>query len=245
MIDIVFISDLHLHPERADIQQRFDFFLNFVKNGVKKVYILGDFLHVWAGDDAMDAWSKSIAEKIAELVRSGIEVFYMHGNRDFLLGPLFAKQAQWHVLYDPTVLVLDGKNILLSHGDKYCLKDSAHQYFRRLTRNPLFSYLFLKLPLTFRSKLVNKTRALSKEKSLSREEMDVVPGACVKDMISHDADILIHGHTHLQDLHAYTYDNKQLMRYVLSDWDEIPQILCYDKTKGLYFKLLVGEFVDY
>lgn len=236
MIDVVFISDLHLHPDDKDIKNRFDAFILWAKASVRTVYILGDFFHSWAGDDAMDDWSKGIAQQLRSLKEQGIAVFYMHGNRDFLLGNAFALLAGWTVLQEPTVIELGHEEVLLAHGDRYCTKDKAHQRFRRLTRNKWFSTLFLKLPLSLRNRVVNKVRSISKDSySKKTTQMDVVHKAVVQHMMRYKVPTLIHGHTHQPSVIRYEYKKNQLKRYVLSDWDDTPRILCYHNTIGLYF----------
>lgn len=236
MIDAVFISDLHLHPEDEGILNRFNEFLLWAQDSVKNIYILGDFFHAWAGDDSLNDWSRSIALKLSSLKQQGISLYYMHGNRDFLLGKTFAKLAGWQVLAEPTVITLGEERVLLSHGDRYCTKDISHQRFRILTRNRLFTQLFLCLPLSFREKLVNKVRNISlNDTTKSMEEMDVVAEAVIQHMKSYRVFTLIHGHTHRPGLTEYDSEARTLQRYVLSDWDDTPKFLCYDRTKGIYF----------
>lgn len=236
MINVVFISDLHLHPEDQKIQERFNQFLEWAKGSVKNVYILGDFFHSWAGDDSIDEWSRGIARQLYSLKNQGINIYYMHGNRDFLLGSDFAQLAGWTILSEPTVLQLDQEKILLVHGDRYCTKDLAHQRFRRLTRNQVFPYLFLKLPLKLRQRLVHQVRYRSQmNQNKSQEEMDVVSAAVIQHMVHYQVTQLIHGHTHKPGLTIYHNNLEKLRRYVLSDWDDKPQLLCYDNTKGLCF----------
>lgn len=236
MIDVVFISDLHLHPEDHAIQARFNQFLEWAKVSVKNIYILGDFFHAWAGDDSIDDWSKNIADQLYSLKNLGIQVFYMHGNRDFLLGKRFAKLAGWTILAEPTVIHLGQERVLLAHGDSYCTKDLAHQKFRRLTRNKLFPYLFLKLPLKYRQRLVNEVRNRSQlNQSKSIDEMDVVSETVIRQMNYYKVTQLIHGHTHKPGVTIYENNLKKLHCYVLSDWDDKPHVLCYDYTKGLCY----------
>lgn len=236
MIDVVFISDLHLHPNDEGIKLRFDKFIDWAKNSVKVIYILGDFFHAWAGDDSINEWSLGIARQLHSLTSAGISLFYMAGNRDFLLGDVFAKYAGWIVLAEPTVISLGQEKVMLVHGDRYCIKDKAHQRFRLLTRNKLFTFLFLSLPLSYRNRLVNKVRTMSQNnQSKSLEEMDVVVDSVIAHMSQHQITTLIHGHTHKPGLARYEVKQKIFKRYVLSDWDDIPLLLCYDNTKGLYF----------
>lgn len=237
MIEVVFISDLHLHPEDKDILARFNAFITWAKTSVKTIYILGDFFHAWAGDDSIDDWSMGIAKQLHSLAAAGISLFYMHGNRDFLLGSVFAGHAGWKILSEPTIIQLGNEKVLLVHGDRYCTKDKAHQRFRRLTRNRLFIALFLSLPLVYRERIVGKVRTLSQSKQIkSTEEMDVVEEAVIKHMSQYKITTLIHGHTHKPGLTIYNNNAQELKRFVLSDWDDRPKLLCYDNTMGVYFK---------
>lgn len=243
MIEVVFISDLHLHPQHPDIQERFTRFLAWAKkHTVKKIYILGDFFHAWAGDDSIDEWSKAIALQLNQLVQHGIELLYMPGNRDFLLGQKFADYAGWTILPEPTFLHLNGEKIMLAHGDRYCSKDKSHQRFRTLTRNRLFTWLFLKLPLNYRFSLVNKVRHISQNNNnKTMEQMDVVKESVQSHMQYCNVSVLIHGHTHKPGLHQ----EGDLKRYVLSDWDDTPLLLCYDCSKGIYFRRYFSDEVNH
>lgn len=228
---IVFISDLHLHPEDQKIQDRFDAFLAWARHGVKSIYILGDFFHAWAGDDSIDEWSMAIAKKLHALTNAGLSLFYMPGNRDFLLGKVFARLAGWTILPEPAFLSLGKERVMLVHGDRYCTQDKGHQLFRHLTRNRLFKALFLSFPLGIRKKIVNKVRALSVSKQGKAEIMDVVDQTVLAHLAKQKVHTVIHGHTHKPGLTQYSKDR----RYVLSDWDDKPKLLCYDETKGLHF----------
>lgn len=236
MIEVVFISDLHLHPDDSQILDRFNHFITWARTKVKTIYILGDFFHAWSGDDSINEWSQGIAQQLKALTEEGISIFYMHGNRDFLLGEQFAACAGWTVLTEPSLIYLGEQQILLAHGDRYCTKDRSHQRFRKLTRTPLFSKLFLKLPLSLRNRLVHKVRTISQNgPSKTKEALDVVMDSVNKELSFYKVNTLIHGHTHKPGLVEYTRQGEQIQRYILSDWDDSPQLLCYDSTKGLYF----------
>lgn len=245
MNEAVFISDLHLHPYDSDIMRRFDYFIKWAALNTKSVYILGDFFHVWAGDDAIDDWSQSVADRLSWLSARGVKLFFMHGNRDFLLGNKFANLAHMTILPDPSVIKLGDESVLLSHGDQYCTKDLGHQFLMFLTRNKLFTWLFLKLPLTTRNRIVQNVRQrsrVSKNKSLLK--MDVVKSSFLSQMRKHHVKNLIHGHTHKPGLIKYLIQHDTYFKYVLSDWDDNPIILCYDYTTSGLFYLGVEQWIQ-
>lgn len=237
MLDAVFISDLHLHPDETQISARFNAFIDWAAANTRTLYILGDFFHAWAGDDGLERWSQTIAQRLNWLSQHNVKIYYIHGNRDFLVGKQFATMAGMEILSEPAIIALDS-NVMLVHGDRYCTKDRAHQWFRRLTRNGWFIKVFLHLPLSLRNRLVNKVRQHSQNnKKKDVLAMDVVEVTMLTHMQQHNIGILIHGHTHKPGLRNYEYNKNKYSQYVLSDWDNSPQLLCYDKTNGFnYFR---------
>lgn len=232
----VFISDLHLHPDEPLILARFHQFIAWAAKNTETVYILGDFFHAWPGDDTMNNWSQAIAERLKWLSLQQVAIYYMHGNRDFLLGADFAKLAGITIIPEPTVIELGPHRILLAHGDRYCIHDKGHQRFRKLTRNRWFSSLFLRLPVSLRTKMVTKVRQRSQSnRSKTALQMDVVLEPMVTHMKKHQVKQLIHGHTHKPGLRIHCYNENRYSQYILSDWDDSPQLLCYHRSNSLEF----------
>lgn len=235
MNQAVFISDLHLHPQRPDIFEKFQAFIAWASKNTQSVYILGDFIHAWPGDEAMDDWSAGITALLAGLVSNGIPVYFMPGNRDFLLGPRFLSQAKMICLADPTVITLGHERVLLAHGDQYCTNDWSHQWLRALTRNAFFSRFFLTIPYKLRANLVSKVRKHSSYKTKhSKLSMGIVAKDLLADLKRYHVTTIIHGHTHQPGLILHTGDNGDLKQYILSDWDENPTVLCYNKAKYIF-----------
>lgn len=242
MIEAVFISDLHLHPDEDVITARFHHFIAWAATNTQSVYILGDFFHVWPGDDALDYWSGSIADQLAWLVAQGVAVYFMPGNRDFLLGTCFAKQAKIKMLTEPTFVTLGDARVLLVHGDRYCTLDKGHQWLRRLTRNRIFPWIFLRLPFAFRERLVNTVRRTSQaNRNKPMSQMDIVSSTMLNHMKKLKTNIVVHGHTHKPGLTTYECNDDTYRQYILSDWDDNPLILCYNEPLGFYFEPLMGE----
>lgn len=235
MSDVVFISDLHLHPRRSDLTERFEHFVDWALSHARAVYILGDFFHAWAGDDAMDDWAISIAHRLSQFAQKGIPVYWMVGNRDFLIGADFAKKAFVTLIDEPKCVILGTHRVLLAHGDGYCTQDKLHQWFRRLTRNRWFRRFFLSLPLSWRMSIVNRVRLSSQSRNLAYEKMQTVDEALGKDALSCEADVIIHGHTHRPMRVPHVFSGHSFEQIVLSDWEETPLILCYNESKTFYY----------
>lgn len=240
MIEAVFISDLHLNPEEPAITKRFNQFVDWALINTRSIYILGDFFHVWPGDDAIDEWSMGIARRLAQLAQQGIAVYFMHGNRDFLLGETFAQAAKFTILNEPTIISLGNQKILLAHGDRYCTKDRGHQLLRRFTRNRWFPKVFLKLPFNIRHRLVNQVRKTSQNnRNKSEQQLTIVHPVMLHHVQQLTADAVIHGHIHQPEIKKHVFHGKTITQYVLSDWDDNPKIMCYDNANRFYFDLLV------
>ena len=157
----LFIADLHLDPERPAITELFGRFIDEEARGADALYILGDLFEAWVGDDDPSATGTFVADKLRGLADSGVPVYFMRGNRDFLLGEDYARRAGMTILPDPAVVVLHGKPTLLTHGDLLCTGDTAYQQFRAQTRDPAWQARFLSQPLPARLAFAQQARAAS------------------------------------------------------------------------------------
>lgn len=236
MKEAVFISDLHLGPDTAAITEKFRRFSRWIIGRTKRLYILGDFFHAWPGDDLHEAWLQVVSDHLKYIASSNIKVFFMVGNRDFLLGQRFCEKNNMQLIKEPYFLDFTAQSTLLSHGDRYCTKDISHQWFRRFTRNAVFKSLFCALPIAMRKRIVSGVRQHSQsQKQAKRIVGDVCKEAVMHHLLQHKCTALIHGHTHKPALHKIISNHQLLTRYVLSDWDDKVIFLCYDKAKGYNF----------
>lgn len=239
--DVMFIADLHLHPQQPEITAKFLRFCKWAKQRTKELYILGDFVHAWPGDDGIDVWSDKIIAALSSLADAGVKTYFMAGNRDFLIGKKFLRRANLVELADPSVITLGGKKVLLSHGDRYCTEDISHQRLRRFTRNRIFKLFFLRVPYRYRSQVVNKVRKYSADGKLKPgKNMLAIPSSIAKHLRKYDLATVIHGHTHLPGLTIHRDHFGEYQQYVLSDWDENPLIMCYNSTNEFYYNRFLG-----
>ncbi|RTE86847.1 MULTISPECIES: UDP-2,3-diacylglucosamine diphosphatase [Gammaproteobacteria] len=225
-----FISDLHLSENRPDITGLFVSFLRGEARESDALYILGDLFDYWIGDDDLRPFHLHIIQELKNVVESGVPVYFMAGNRDFLIGKKFAELTGITILPDPTVVDLYGTPTLLLHGDTLCTQDEGYQKFRKTIRNPLLLGILTKLPLSWRRKVAQKLRANSKsQQNLSAEQlamMDATEEAVVQAFESHKVERMIHGHTHQPDIHEHPLsEGKTGLRIVLGDWYEQGSIL--------------------
>jgi UDP-2,3-diacylglucosamine hydrolase len=230
----LFISDLHLDAERPAVTELFGAFMQREARTADALYILGDLFEAWVGDDDPADTGAYVAARIREVADAGVPVFFIRGNRDFLLGDAFARRAGMRLLPDPAVVTLYGKPALLMHGDLLCTGDTAYQAFRAQTRNPAWQAQFLSQPLAARLAFAAQARAASaahqggmKQNDKVRFETltDVTPAAVDAALAQFGIDTLIHGHTHRPAIHDLTVDGRACRRIVLGDWYEQGSVL--------------------
>ncbi|MEZ0469542.1 UDP-2,3-diacylglucosamine diphosphatase [Luteimonas salinilitoris] len=236
----LFISDLHLDPERPEITRLFAEFLDDEAHGADALYILGDLYESWVGDDDPSEAGALVAEKLNALSDGGVPVYFMHGNRDFMLGRDYALRSGMTLLPDPAVIVLYDKPVLLMHGDLLCTDDVAYQQFRAQTRNPEWQAHMLSQPLQARLAFAQQARASSQARQGELREAgtmetitDVSPRTVAETFARFGVDTLIHGHTHRPAIHDLTAGGRACRRIVLGDWYTQGSVL-RARPDGLY-----------
>jgi UDP-2,3-diacylglucosamine hydrolase len=223
------ISDLHLTPSMPLTAQRFFDFCEKDTSQAEAVFILGDLFEYWVGDDAAShsPFQHEVKQALANL-SSKVKTYYIHGNRDFLLGPAFLKKTGMTLLADPSLVQIAGNNYLLAHGDALCTADIGYQIFRSWVRKPWLQKLFLALPIAWRRTVANQLRMNSHTKyargaqasyQQNQIKTDVTKEACAAILREHSCDKLIHGHTHRPTHHQESLGGQTWQRWVLSDWD--------------------------
>jgi len=217
-----FLSDLHLSP---DTPATFAALAGHLRDSsAEAIFLLGDIFEVWIGDDARHEDFEAACVELLHEAAQHHRLFFMAGNRDFLVGPDMLAACGMSGLADPTVLNAFGQRWLLSHGDALCLDDKPYQAFRAQVRSPAWQAEFLARPLEQRRALARQMREASTNKQAGQTVYaDLDPAACVQWLQASGCSDLIHGHTHRPARHELA---EGLRRHVLSDWDfeaEIPR----------------------
>jgi UDP-2,3-diacylglucosamine hydrolase len=239
----LFIADLHLDPSRPQITALFERYLagDEVRHA-DALYILGDLVEAWIGDDDDAELPARIATATRAVRDAGVPVYFMVGNRDFLLGRAFAKRDGLAPLDDGTVHDIHGRRTLLMHGDVLCTDDIAYQAVRQQVRTPEWQAQILAMPLQARRAFAAKARADSKAHTGSTMEsiMDVNADAVAEAMRKTGVTRLIHGHTHRPAVHDFQLAGAPAQRIVLGDWYEQGSVLRVDangvELRGLAVK---------
>lgn len=223
---VLFIADLHLDPQRPAITQLFLAFLAGEARQAQALYILGDLFEAWIGDDAVPS-DHPVLQGMRALADSGVPIYIMHGNRDFLLGEDFAAMTGSTILPEPTRIELDGEPTLLMHGDSLCVDDVEYQRFRAMVRDPDWQAEFLAKSIEERKAYAQQARLASSEHGGQTSDaiMDVNDEAVERAMAEHGVRRLIHGHTHRPAVHELTLAGEPARRIVLGDWFEQGSVL--------------------
>lgn len=229
----LFISDLHLQPKRPEISRAFAYFLTEIAPPCDQLYLLGDIFEYWIGDDAPLPGLEPLFDRLKSLSDSGTALFFMHGNRDFLVGNAFMARIGATLLPEQYPLALEGETALLLHGDELCTDDSAYQAFRAQVRDPRWQQAFLAQSVAQRTEIARQMRESSREQGAMKAESitDVNPQQVLELMRRHQARLLIHGHTHRPARHPLVLDQGSAERVVLGDWS----------SSGWYLELRDGD----
>lgn len=214
----LFISDLHLQPSHPHTCAAFLLFLEERAMAAQSLYLLGDLFEYWAGDDDLsDPFHQSITQAIRAVSDAGVAVYWIAGNRDFLVGPAFAAAAGLTLLAEPHVAEIGGQRITLVHGDNECTDDLNYMAFRAQVRDPAWQAQFLALPLAQRKGIIAGMREGSRAAHTTKSYalMDVTPAAIDALHSATGSDIILHGHTHRPALHV----DGAKRRFVLPDWE--------------------------
>jgi UDP-2,3-diacylglucosamine hydrolase len=214
----LFISDLHLQASHPRTAEAFFRFLAERAAHAERLYLLGDIFEYWAGDDDLDdPFNRSVATALRRVSDGGTAVYWLGGNRDFLVGTGFAAAAGLTVLPEPHVATIGGRQVVLVHGDAQCTDDVKYMAFRAQVRDPAWQRQFLAMPLAQRKAIIAGLREGSRSAhgEKSYEIMDVTPSAVAALHADTGTDVIIHGHTHRPALHEA--DGQR--RYVLPDWE--------------------------
>ena len=219
-----FISDLHLDVTRPHTTSLFQSFTEKLKENDQQteLYILGDLFESWIGDDYENELHNEVKTTLNSLTGSGIKVFFLYGNRDFLIGEEFLSETGVELMIDPFLLKSNGKTILLTHGDQMCIDDVEYQTFRSIVRNPDWQKDFLNFPISKRLKIAGETKDASKQskQEKSMDIMDVNEEEVLRVFKQHEVNTMIHGHTHRPMKHEFKMDGSLCSRYVLGDWNK-------------------------
>jgi UDP-2,3-diacylglucosamine hydrolase len=226
----LFASDLHLD---AASPQAVDTFLRLLAGEARDaeaLYLLGDLFESWIGDDDPDPVRTRVCGALRALTESGVAVFVLHGNRDFLLGAGFEARSGCRLLPDPVITELYGRRVLLTHGDLLCTGDAAYQELRSTVRGAFFQRRVAALSLAQRELLADEARAGSRAhtSTVHADIMDVDPDAVAALARATGVDCIIHGHTHRPAVHETRLDGRPLQRIVLDAWYERGGMLRWD-----------------
>lgn len=233
----LFISDLHLQAEMPATAAAFLRFLKQHAMQTGRLYLLGDIFEYWAGDDDLTSpFPQQIVQALRQVSDAGVALFWIGGNRDFLVSNAFAAATGATLLADPHVFEHASKRYLITHGDALCTDDIAYQQFRAQVRQPEWQAAFLARPLEERKAIIATMRKQSQQhqqEQMKQSEMimDVNPDAVADLFASSQAHIMIHGHTHRPAMHRHGEN----VRYVLSDWDRDGS-----KLRGDWFALMTN-----
>ncbi len=228
------ISDLHLTTENDRGMANFRQCLDTLQPQLSTLYILGDLFEFWVGDDAaVRLGYEPVIQRLQALTLAGVKLFFLPGNRDFLVAENFARQTGCQLLADGTVVRIYGTRVLLMHGDSLCTDDHEHQEFRKMVNQASWQGEFLARPQPERIQMAQKARLQSRQnlQHKSMDIMDVNQAAVDETMEDFSVRILVHGHTHRPAIHEWEVQGHTRRRIVLGAWYSETSVLLFSKEQ--------------
>jgi UDP-2,3-diacylglucosamine hydrolase len=234
MSETLFVSDVHLDVKRPIIIDLFNQFLLKRAIHADALYILGDLFEYWIGDNAPYQEYQSTFSALKKVSETNTPVYFLHGNRDFLVAKKFASQTGITLLTEEHVANIYNQNILLMHGDTLCIDDIAYQRFRKKAHNKWLQWIALRLPISTRQSLAQLLRDTSTQATAEKHAdiMDVNQSAVEAAMLRNKTKTLIHGHTHRPGIHDFEINTETYKRAVLGDWYIQGSVISVN-TKGM------------
>ena len=217
----LFIADLHLCAAQTETVRAFASFMAGPARRAERLFVLGDLFEYWAGDDDLDApFNDHVCEQFTRARDAGLKIYFLAGNRDFLIDGGFAKRAGVTLISEPHEVSLGQRRAIILHGDTLCTDDHAYQAFRAQVRSIEWQQAFLEKPLDVRKSIIEGVREHSKagKQTKSAAIMDVNEQAVHDVFRASGVRLMIHGHTHRPATHRHDVDGRQCERWVLSDW---------------------------
>ncbi len=217
---VYLIADLHLDGDRPAATRLLLDFLSGPVREARALYILGDLFEAWIGDDAPPLPAPEIAAALSVVAANGVEIYFVVGNRDFLLGEHYCSRASMTLLEEPVHIQHGDHALILMHGDVLCTDDHAYQKFRRKVRDPEWQDRMLARPVWARRLIARLARTISKRRNRNTPEniMDVNQESVALFLNEEGVSTLIHGHTHRPAIHRIKLGQQQGLRAVLGDW---------------------------
>ena len=214
----IFISDIHLTQNNELIKNSFFSFLDNFPEEVNNLFIVGDLFDLWIGDDVRNELVENLHLKLKKLMNNKKNIFFFHGNRDFLVGESFCKTSNIKLIHEPTVFEFFGFKTLILHGDQLCTEDVDYQNFCKIVRNEQWQSEFLSLSIPERLKIAQNVRKESSVSLANKDDYitDVADITVLKYFEKYKVTHMIHGHTHRPKIHPV---ENNFSRLVIPDWN--------------------------
>lgn len=237
MNQTLFISDLHLSPVRPEKLELFTRFMRGAARDAAATYILGDlFEEFWVGNDDRTPPNTEIIRELRDCTTKGGRLYFIRGNRELMLTAPFEELTGCRVMQDQTVVDLDGKKVLLMHGDVLCSRDRKYQLYRRIVESYFARTLFLNLPYRARIAIAHGLRPHMR-RSTGKKAASIIDAdqkTIERVMLAHGVSELIHGHTHRPAIHEFDLAGVTARRIVLGDWyDQDSVLVCQGERREL------------
>lgn len=232
-----FVADAHLGqgPTGSSRDREEDLLALFDRVLAERaaLFVNGDLFDFWFEyGHAMPKRFVRVLHALGALRRAGLPVTYVGGNHDFWIGEYLAGELDVSFTDRPCPLAIQGRRILLAHGDGLGPGDHGYKLVKRVLRNRVaracFRWIHPDLGIPLATMTSHTSRRHAPRPHRSEEQLfDLLARPLLRDGF----DAVVLGHFHVP-VHRREPDGELL---VLGDWIERRS---YARLEGGVFQLL-------
>jgi UDP-2,3-diacylglucosamine hydrolase len=227
----LFAGDVHLRPGDGAAARRFTSIIESRRKSLDRLVLLGDFFDYWIGPSHLKGGDyREALEGLKRLTGSGLEILFVHGNRDYFVEGSFARTTGVRVSGDQVTLTLGGREVLCAHGDFIYNRNPKYTAYRRLMKFGTVRGAVLSIPATVGKTLARGFRGVSRKTTpvVKWTDGDLLKGA--EPLFDKGVDVLICGHIHRPAHLECERGGRRRDLYVVGDWGGAGECVEFDGT---------------
>ncbi len=205
---IYFASDFHLgvpnYASSLEREKRIIAWLDQIKRDAHSIYLLGDIFDFWFEyKHAIPKGFIRFQGKLAVLRDAGVPIYFFTGNHDMWMFDYFTKELDIVIYREPQILQINGKVLLIGHGDGLGPGDSMYKIQKKFFNSKVCQWLFARIHPNLgmsiaqlwskQSRLANTKR----EEKFNGEENEFLLSYCKTIEKETHHDFYVFGHRHL------------------------------------------------
>ena len=232
---IYFISDQHFGRATREASARrealFIQWLEQIRGDAEALYMMGDMFDFWFEyKTVVQKGYVRLFGKLAELVDSGVPVYYFRGNHDIRISDYLEREIGLKLFRKPAIETVKGKRFYMAHGDALGKGDGWHKFIKKIFESRFNQWWFRWIHpdignrfAWFWSEKSRKSSCKKNKKHLDKEGVTLnetnvknrLANYCREVLKTEKIDYFVFGHYHQPIEHDVTSEVKL---FTVGDW---------------------------